>query len=469
MKQRQTTLLGLLLAVAMAACSGSPPQTLPGDGISSRDATVERQTIRVWISGTGTLEAAATSSLAFSSNGNVGEIGVQIGDRVQEGSILIALDPDSLDASLASAEADLISAQNALETLVDESNWQAQLAQAQAELAQARDALKDAEYIQRVRQEGNRASRETIDAAEARLVLARDNYDRAKAAYDRLSGRASDDPSRAVALTNLEAARQSRDSALRTLNWYTGHPTDIEQALLQADVAVAQATLSQAEERVATLENGPDPDEVAAAEARVRAAQARVNQSRLTAPFDGTVLSINYDIGDQVTPGAAAVVLGDLSALHVDTSVDELDIAQVELGLPVEVTLDALPDLILSGEVGKIDLVPLAGSTATEYAVRVSLTSSDPAARIGMTSAVNILVAEKEQALVVPNWALRFDSGTGEVYVQVKTADGSERQSITLGLRNDEESEVVDGLRAGDVVTATSSPEEPSVPSFFGG
>lgn len=469
MNLKRTLLIALVLSTLASACAGGPSAEQDGPEANTREATVERQRIEVWISGTGTLEAAAISSLTFSSSGNVGEVAVEIGDQVKEGDLLIALDPDSLDAALATAEADLISAQDALDKLQDETNWRVQLAQAQAELAQARDAVKDAEYLQRVRQEGNRASQETINAAEARLVLAREQYERAKDAYDQLSGRPSDDPSRALALTNLESARQNRDAALRNLNWYTGRPTEIEQALLEADVAVARARLAQAEERVATLENGPDPQELAVAEARVRAAQARVNQSRLTAPFNGTVLSVDYNVGDQVAPGATAVVVGDLSELHVDTAVDELDIALVEAGLPVEVTLDALPDLTLAGQVSHIDLVPVAGSSATEYAVRIALTSSDPAARVGMTAAVNILVAQKENVVVVPNWALRFDSDTGDVYVQVRTASGVERQPVVLGLRNDSESEVLEGLQAGNVVTATSAPQESSGPSFFGG
>lgn len=469
MKLKRTILLGFVVAMLAAACAGGPSDGQNGSDANLREATVARQAIEVWISGTGTLEAAAISSLSFSSSGNVGLVEVEIGDQVQEGDLLMALDPDTLDAALATAEADLISAQVALDSLQDETNWQVQLAQAQAELAQAREALKDAEYLQRVRQEGNRASQQTIDAAEARLLLAREEYERAKDAYDHLSGRPSDDPSRALALTNLESARQNRDAALRTLNWYTGHPTEIEQALLDADVAVARARLAQAEERVATLENGPDPQELAAAEARVRAAQARVNQSRLTAPFDGTVLSVDYDTGDQVTPGAVAVVVADLSELHVDTTVDELDIALVEMGLPVEVTLDALPDFDLTGQVSRIDLVPVVASSATEYAVRIALTSSDPTARVGMTAAVNILVAQKDDVIVVPNWALRFDSDTGDVYVQVQTPTGVERRSVVLGLRNESQSEVMEGLQAGDVVTVTAAPEQPSSPSFFGG
>lgn len=458
----------LLLAALLAGCTAGPR---PGEtgGPSTRTATVERGTIEVRVSGTGQLEADAMASLSFGASGTVSRIPVQVGDSVQAGDLLMALDESSLDPSLASAEAERIQAQQRLDDLLDEANWKVDLANAQQTLAVARDALDNAQYIYRVRQEGNRASPETIRAAEARLVLAKDRYDEAKAAYDRLSGRPSDDPARALALTNLESARQSRDSALRTLNWYKGSPTDIEQAQLEADVAVAEANLAKAQERVDKLQDGPDPDQVAAARASLRAAEARVNQANLTAPFDGTVMAVNYAIGDSATPGQPAVVVADLTPLHVQTTVDELDIAQVEIGQPVTLTLDALPNVTLAGTVASIDLSPSQGTGSTEYPVKVDLSTVDERARVGMTVALEILVASKENALLVPNWALRFDSNTSNIYVMVDTANGPERRDIDLGLRNETVSEVVSGLDPGTVVTVAVTQEAPSFPGPFGG
>lgn len=437
---------------------------------SVRTATVQRGSIEVRVSGTGALAPAAQASLSFAVSGNVGEVNVDVGQQVKEGEVLLALDPASLDPSLLSAEVELLQAQQQLEELQDEDNLDAQLAQARKELAQARDALEDAEYLYRVRQQGNRASPETIDAAEARLVLAQHEVDQAKAAYDQLSGRPSDDPARALALRRLANARQERDAALRSLNWYKGGPTEIQQAELEADVAIAEARLAQAEERVATLEQGPDPDELATARARLRAAEARVEQFRLTAPFAGTVLALNYDAGDSVTPGAAAVVIADLGRMHVTAPIDELDIAAVQVGQPVTIALDALPELALQGRVAEIDLFPAQGTGATEYPVRVDLTSSDARVRVGMTAAVNILVEAKENAVLIPNWSLRFDRENGGVFVMVRTPAGPIRREISLGLRNESLSEVTEGLQAGEEVLGTSpGDQDDALPGPFGG
>lgn len=437
---------------------------------SVRTATAQRGSIEVRVSGTGALAPAAQASLSFAVGGNVGELYADVGQRVEQGEVLLALDPVSLDPGLLSAEVELLQAQQQLDELQDEANLDAQLAQARKELAQARDALEDAEYLYRVRQQGNRASPETIEAAEARLVLAQHEVDQAKAAYDQLSGRPSDDPARALALRRLANARQERDAALRSLNWYKGKPTEIQQAELEADVAIAEARVAEAQERVATLEHGPDPDELATARARLTAAEARVEQFRLSAPFSGTVLALNYNTGDSVTPGAAAVVIADLGRLHVIAPIDELDIAAVEVGQPVAVALDALPELELAGQVAKIDLFPAQGAGATEYPVRVELTSSDPRARVGMTAAVNILVEAKENALLIPNWALRFDPESGGVFVMVRTPSGPARREISLGLRNESLSEVTEGLQAGEEVLGTSPGEQDdALPGPFGG
>jgi HlyD family secretion protein len=461
----------ILASLILAACGSTGPGGAGDDALFSRSTTVARDRIQVTVSGTGELEASALATLSFKAEGSIGAVNASVGQQVTAGQVLLELDPGSLDASLASAKAELIQAEQALDEAEDLNNWQIALAQARQQLAMAEDALDDAEYYHRVRQQGNRASQDTINAAEARLVLAERSVDRAKAEYDKYSGRDSDDPSRAVALTNLVNARQERDSARRTLNWYTGAPTEIEQAQLDADVAVAEANLEKARERVEILEQGPDPDQVEAAQARVDAARARANQANLDAPFAGTVMAVNYSLGDSVTPGQPAVVLADLSQLHVETSIDELDVASVEIGQPATITLDALPQVRLDGEVEEIDLIPSSLSSTTEYPLRVALVSVDDQARVGMTVTVNVLVADVEDTLVVPNWALRFDAETGDVYVNVEQDGGIERRAVELGLRNESISQITNGLQEGDIIGVVSDgqTEENSFRGPFGG
>lgn len=433
-----------------------------------RTATVERGTLEVWVAGTGEIEPVAQAALSFQVSGNMGVLRVRVGESVQKGEVLVELDPASLDPGLLAAPSELVAARQQLEELLDTPTG-TQLAQAQLAVAVALDSLDDAEYSWRVQQEGFRADGETVAAARANLVLAEEEVDQAEAAFNRVSGRRDDDPVKALARSNLAAARQNRDSVLRRLNWYTGRPNEIDQALLDGKVAVAEADLADARETLTELKEGPDPDDVIAAEARLASAQARVDQSRLVAPFDGTVVAVMVSPGDSVSPGTLGVVIADLRQLHIDTLIDELDIASVAIGQTVEITLDALPGVTLSGEVSEIDLVPWAGSATTEYPVVVDLTAVDGSARVGMTAALEILTARLDDVLLAPNWALRFSPQTGEVFVSVQRGGQFEQTTVTLGLRNDIYSQVLSGLSPGDVIGVVVTPEPPAFSGPFGG
>ena len=473
MKRNLIILAGVLVVLLIIGLVFVRPRLATGvqAQLPERTAIIERGDLDIWVTGTGKIQPAALVMLSFKASGNVGQILVEVGDVVPAGTVLMELDLASLDPSLISAQADLIAAQDGLETLLDSPTGQ-QIAQAQLAVAQAADALQDAKYTWRVQQAGYRANPDTIDAAEARLLLAENQVDEAQGDYDHLSGRSSDDLFRAIALTELVGARQERDAALRALNWYTGRPTEVQQAILDAEVAAAEADLNEAQDDLDELLDGPDPDEVAASRARVAAAQALADQARLVAPLAGTVMSIGYNPGDSIVPGQVGAVLADLSSLHVDTTVDELDIAAIQSGQLVEITLDALPDQVLTGAVDQIDLAPVAGSSTTEFPVVVTLGSTQEQVRIGMTAALSIQVAHKEGVLLVPNWALRLEQGSTDIFVRVLGPLGDLQQvPVTLGLRNELFSEVLSGLTAGQTVGVPITLDQPAVqgPFFVGG
>jgi HlyD family secretion protein len=346
------------------------------------------------------------------------------------------------------AQADLVAGQQALEDLLHSEQARAM---AQKALAQAQDELKDANYRLRVRQEGNRASGDTLDAANANLVLAEDKVDRAEGVFNAVSGRSADDPARALALSNLVAARQQRDSALRNLNWYTGHPSEIEQAFLDADVAIAEAKLVDAEREWERLKDGPDPADVKAAEARIAAAEANLRMSWIESPFRGTITSVEIRPGDQVNPGTLAFGLADLSRLLVDVDVSEIDINRVQLSQPVTLSFDAVLDRLYQGEVVGIDLTGNIVQGVVNFEVTVELLDADEAIKPGMTAAVNIVVEQIENALIVPNRAVRVQAGERVVYV--RRGDRLELVRVRLGVSSDTHSEVIEsGLQEGDQV-----------------
>jgi len=400
------------------------------------------------VGATGTVRANQSAVLTFQTSGTVEVVNIALGDYVDDGDMLASLEQTSLSAQVILAQTDLVSAQQALEDLLYSEQARAM---AQRALAQAQDALKDANYMLTVRQQGNRASQDTMDAARANLILAENAVDRAKAKYDSLSGRSEDSSSRALALSNLVSARRNRDSIQRNLNWYTGHPTETEQAMLDADVALAEAQLADAEREWKRLKEGPDPDDIAAAESRIAAAEANSRLSRIAAPFAGTITSVEIKPGDQVTPGTLAFGLADLSRLLVDVEVSEIDVNRVQLGQPVMLNFDAVLDRTYQGEVVEIGLTGMIVQGVVNFKVVVELHDLDEAIKPGMTAAVNIVVNQIEDVLLVPNRAVRVQDGERVVYV---LREGMlEPVKVRLGVSSETHSEVIEsGLREGDLI-----------------
>jgi HlyD family secretion protein len=439
---------GLLIYRALRSASQSEASTI-------QTAAVERGTLTATVDASGTLKAPQAATAAWRTSGIVGSNLVSLGDTVKAGDVLMELDPTSLDKTVIQAQADLITAQEDLADL-RAGPTDLELAQAQLAVADAAQALEDAKYTWKVQQEGYRASSDTIAGAEAKLVIAQQEVDMAEQKYGEYSGRAEDDPARALALTRLTAARQSRDSAQRNLNWYTGHPTELQQAKLDADVAVAEAKLEDARATLKDLLDGPDPSDIAAAEARVAAAQATVDLARLVAPFDGTVVAISVQEGDSVSSGTSAVTLADISHFKVNVDVSEIDISRIAVGQETELSLDALSGKTFVGRVSDVAYMGSVSQGVVTYPVTVVVDNPDPELRPGMTAAVSIITDRREDVLIVPNRALKSSGGQRTVSVLFEGQQIS--VPVTLGLVGDTTSEVVEGsLKEGDTVVVNAS------------
>jgi HlyD family secretion protein len=431
---------------------------------SLETVAVQRGDLTAIVGATGTVRANQYALLSWETSGIVEDVNVDIGDDVTEDQVLATLEQSSLPSQILLAQTDLFAAERALEDLLQSDRAQAA---AQLALAQAQDALRHADYIWTVRQEGNRASGETLQIAQANLVLAERKVEQAEDAYNRVSGRPQDDPQRAYALAQLAQARQERDSILRQLNWYTGHPTDIQQALLDADVAVAQAQVDDALREWERLSDGPDPAEVAAAEARVAAAQASLEAARISAPFDGTITSIEMREGDLISPGLPAIGLANLDSLLIEVSVSEVDINRISVGQEASLVFDAMPELTYTGRVTQVSLVGVIEQGVVNFNITLELVDADEMVRPGMTAAVNLVVSEIEDVLLVPNRAVRLRQGERVVYV----LQNGQPTPITVRLGSSSElySQVLDGdLEEGDQILL-NPPTSFEENGFFGG
>jgi multidrug efflux pump subunit AcrA (membrane-fusion protein) len=330
-------------------------------------------------------------------------------------------------------------------------------AQAQLDLANARDELRIAEYKNWVLQEGHRASSETIAAAEAGVALAKDGVRNAEREFNAVSGRPEDDPSRAYARLQLAEARQSRDRALAKLNWYVGHPTENQQAILDAEGTVAYANLVVAEQAWERVKDGPDPVKVADVEARISRAEAQLTKAEadlagleLRVPFNGVILEVNARVGDTIAANSDFILLSDLSSLEVVVTVIEEDLPQVEAGQLVDLYFDARPDVEGIGEVERIVPKRLSGDRPL-YAVYISIDELPEGLAPGMTVDASIIISRQESVLRLPKALVRARSD-GIATVEVWLNGLREERTVHVGLRGDSYVEILSGLNEGDQV-----------------
>jgi multidrug efflux pump subunit AcrA (membrane-fusion protein) len=379
----------LVLALLLAACGGGEEATAdPADLLPQEDFVPV-------ISATGVVNPARWVTLSFPSGGLVRELRVEHGDVVEEGQVLARLSSaEQASAAVTAARLEFINADQALNDLLDNADLYS--AQAQLTLANARDRLDKAEYTWTVRQKGNRASTNTIRGAEANLTLAQEEVDSAQSKYDQAKG----DGSKALALSNLVAAKQHRDSIQRNLNWYLGEPDEIEQALLDAELAESQAAVAAAERAYEKVKDGPDPEALELARARLDNAQATLSaaeqalaDTELNAAFGGTISEVFIRNFEFVGPGQPIMLLADLSELVIETTdLNEIDVAQIDIGFPASITFDALPDIVLEGTVTFIAPKSSQG-TGVNYLVEIQLEDDFPESiRWGMTAFVDIQV-----------------------------------------------------------------------------
>jgi HlyD family secretion protein len=409
---------------------------------------VKSSSLTATVGASGTLRANQIAKLMFQTSGTVDQTNFQVGELVRSGDILVTLEQTSLSPQVILAEADLVAAQKALDDLLNSGQIRSQAALA---LANAIDALSDAEYKLRVNQQGFRASGERIAASEANLVLADNEVKKAEKAYNQVSGRPDDNAVKALARSNLSAAREHRDSVLRELNWYTGSPSETDQAIHEAEVEVTRANLADAQREWERVKDGPSNDDIRSAEARIAAAEATLNTARITAPLSGTVMNSSVMPGDQVSPGQEALEVADLTHLFVDVEVSEVDINRIFVGQPVTLEFDAVLDQTYNGEIIEVGLSGTSIQGMVNFSITVEVSDIDEFLHPGLTAAVNITVNQIDETLQVPNRAVRVREGERIVYV----LENGELSQVTLelGASSDLYSQVLNSdLEEGDLL-----------------
>ncbi len=191
------------------------------------------------------------------------------------------------------------------------------------------------------------------------------------------------------------------------------------------------------------------------AAAQRSAVKIRLSYTEIVSPLAGTVSQVTAQEGETIVSGlqvANLITVLDTSRLEMWIYVDETDVGQVKIGQALDFRVDAWPEQIFKGTVSAIYPEPDVRENIVYYRALVAV-SAEQAERLRpeMTTQVQIVVAEKKDALRLPNAALKWVDGRQLVFVQ--QADGSVRQvTPELGLVGVNHSEVIGGLQVGEKV-----------------
>ncbi len=446
---------------------------------------VERGTIASTVSATGSIEPEAELSLSFRAAGRVDQVLVVAGQSVAAGQLLAQL--DTRDLELAREQA-LISQQisqaqlSKLESPAKESDLaaaQAGVEVSQASVASAEAALASAQASYRQLLAGATEAELTVQQAQLRQAEA--NVRQAQSAYNQVKdypgvGALPQALQLEQATNAYELAQAQYALATRPAN--QAQVAQALSAIAQAETGVRQARsgLLTAQNNLQRLVDGPADEDLAIARAQVRQADLSVQQTensianaRLVAPIGGVISLVNLRQGELYS-GQPAIRLTDLASFHMTVLVDEIDVRQVAVGQTVRLSLDALPDQDLTGQVTSVSPTADNIGGVVAYSVDIVPDPTDAPLRAGMSATAIITTAQVDNVFLVPNRFIQPDRETGKFYVYKMVAGQPVLQEVELGLRNDRSSQILAGLTDGDQLALVSlSAEERLQNVFFGG
>jgi len=292
---------------------------------------------------------------------------------------------------------------------------------------------------------------DAVNAGDLLLEL-RDDEQRARLREAEAALRQLIDSSRPQAQATLREAQNNLEQADRELQ---RRETLFERKLLasealeQARRATLTARVVRDRARFAAAAVGEGGSEEQVLRQRLEAARANLAKARIHAQVDGIVQTREVEPGDLVQPGRTLLTIARSGSSEILLPLDEKNLAPIELGQAARIIADAYPDRVLPARVSFI--APSVDTARGTIDVHLDLLEPADFLRQGMTVSVNIETGRREQALVLPNDALRARDGTRAQVLRVN--DGVvERVGVRLGMLGTALSEVSEGLAAGDLV-----------------
>jgi HlyD family secretion protein len=320
--------------------------------------TVDRGTIRITVTATGTVEAVRTVQVGSQISGQIAALHADYNSQVRKGQLLAEIDPRTFESQVLTERA-----QNAAADARMQSS-QADLINQEANLVQVEANLK------------------VVQVANENAALL---HERAKQLFAK----------GLVPQNDLDIARMNAESAAAKV--------------IQAQAAVRQAA-AQIRSRQAAVE-GVKSD-IVGAKAQLERAQINLELTKIYSPVDGVVISRSIDIGQTVAASLSAptlfLIANDLTRMQVKANIDEADIGKITPEVRTSFTVDAYPNDTFSGQIMEVRLEPQTVQNVVTYGVIIGVDNPQLKLKPGMTANLTMTVEEHENVLTVQNAALRF-------------------------------------------------------------
>lgn len=418
---------GLILALvslvlfSFVACGGQKAE------IERQLVKVTRGDLVVSVNADGNLSLPNYRKLTFGIIGTVAKINVEEGDKVTKGQVLATIDTASLELAVRTAEVDLEAATNSYRKLTypyDFRTWTLDVPASMAHIVSAQRELDEAlKVVQELGLSREQYSWEQYWDVFNRLKQAQDNLVKARETLTRGYGQDVFESGilRMTDLWTLKAAELNMEKAQLVLD---SAKNDLEKAVI-------------------------------------------------VAPFDGVIAAADVKEGDKLSSFdyATTIVfeLIDPSIMELNADVDEIDIPGIKLGQRAIIEVDALPGLKLEGKVISIYSLPTEESGVIFYKVKIGFDVPEGSGLLsGMSATADIIITERSNVLLVPSRAVEQDS-SGNPVVKVMVDEQIEERPVVIGVSDGYQTEIVDGLSAGDVVVIERQAKTESAGgSFFG-
>ncbi len=430
-------------AAEVAAADEAEPTPIPTPIVAQKPMyTVARGDVVRRLQVTGRVVPVTEQELFFRSNGRVKAIHVKRNDTVTEGQVLAELEMPDLERQLQSAELELNRAKSVVAKAEGSLSTELQRAQLNLEAAQINLQLV------KMQDPGPRQKQAEISLAQAQLAR-----DRAQGAYDEIAWRGDVGASPQAAA--LQQATMEYDKAKAA---YDLTMQDIAAHKYQVQLQEQQVKLAQL--AVSTLEQGIDPliaNDVARAELEIKRVQAAIADSQIIAPFDGMVMSIVLTEGraaEAFKPVATVSIPGEreIAAELKTEEMQELTEGMIAKANPV-----SSPGEEFEAAIRRLPYPYGSGGASTEVQEEdktTRFTVTDPAIiqeyDLGDLIRLTIILEERKEALWLPPAAIRNFEGRN--FVVIQDGDAQRRQDVKLGVKNEDQVEILEGLEEGQTI-----------------